>query len=425
MRIIKVCVLILSFLPSFVYGIGFGEIKVYSYHNEPFDAEIELMDTETVEPEQLVVNLGSVQEFKQVALTRPTFWPQLHFEVNRQANRTFIKVSTRQAVKHSSLIELLIHLSSPKGRLSRGYTVLLEHIPAGRAISISERRAAFAVKRLEMINTRMKRPEHKPKTILSNPETLKLDANILSAAFTFNPPHLNNAAANGSERTGILIEQPTLYAQTFLQVPLILREARIEATIPEDAIMIAPLAQSSNTPPTAIPLQSTFLTVFSFTSRLNQILRAGLAITGTLLCIVLAMLVLRRKKMMKEQKGYKQSESHASNAEKYAQDYFSEADLREVSATALFSEVQWSAVSPPGVIPDTSLIQEESFKLTTFPNEIKLKLELALQYLEIGDQDNALYLFEEVLLYGNQNEKEQAQKLIANLETKYTARGGL
>lgn len=123
------CLIILySIIPTCVLAVSFGEIKLHSYLNEPLDAEIELLGTETYDTDRLLVSLASAQEFKRAGVERPFFLTEFRFQVSRKDNHTSLRITSIDPVKQPFL-DFLIDLSWPGGRLVRGYTLLLDPAP--------------------------------------------------------------------------------------------------------------------------------------------------------------------------------------------------------------------------------------------------------------------------------------------------------
>lgn len=128
----------LSLLPSTVLAFGFGEVKLFSYLDEPLDAEVELLGTENFDPTRILVTLASAQEFKKAGLARPFLLSNLQFQVERRGIHTVVKITSSEAI-HQPYLEYLIDLSWPGGRLVRGYTLLLDPAPPG-TLPLHERR---------------------------------------------------------------------------------------------------------------------------------------------------------------------------------------------------------------------------------------------------------------------------------------------
>ena len=84
----------LSLLPEIGFTLGFGPIKLYSYLNEPLDAEIELQGAEDIDPSRLIVSLASVDDFKRIELARPYFLTRLRFEVVQKNQHAYLKVTS-------------------------------------------------------------------------------------------------------------------------------------------------------------------------------------------------------------------------------------------------------------------------------------------------------------------------------------------
>ncbi len=111
-------------------ALGFGQLKLHSYLNEPLDAEIELLGYDEVDLNNTVAALASTSDFKKIKLARPYFLTKLTFEIMQQDERVFILVTSKEAVKEPFL-DFLVVLNWPEGRLVRGYTILLDPAPIG------------------------------------------------------------------------------------------------------------------------------------------------------------------------------------------------------------------------------------------------------------------------------------------------------
>lgn len=127
---VQILILIFSLLPEFSAALGFGQIKLYSYLNEPLDAEIEILNTQNVDPSHIIASLGSSQDFERAELSRPYYLSDLRFQAKQENGRTVIRVSTDEPMDHPYL-EFLINVSWPEGRIVRGYTLLLDPAPLG------------------------------------------------------------------------------------------------------------------------------------------------------------------------------------------------------------------------------------------------------------------------------------------------------
>ena len=65
--------LLAGLLSAPVWAVGLGELTVQSYLNEPFRGEVTLIDVESIEINDLRVELASEDEFQRVGAER-VFW---------------------------------------------------------------------------------------------------------------------------------------------------------------------------------------------------------------------------------------------------------------------------------------------------------------------------------------------------------------
>jgi len=111
-----------------VFSLGFGQIKLHSYLNEPLDAEIDLIGIEGVDLNNTVAALAPTKDFEKIKLGRPFFLTKLKFQIMKQEGRAFILVTSNEPVQQPFL-DFLVVLNWPEGRLVRGYTLLFDPAP--------------------------------------------------------------------------------------------------------------------------------------------------------------------------------------------------------------------------------------------------------------------------------------------------------
>lgn len=117
------------FLASVCNAIGFGDLKVYSYLNEPLVAEISLTGFKDMDTGLLKASLADAKDFVRAGIDRPYFLTYLVFEVLSYENQLLIVVRTSKPVQVPYL-EFLVELSWPDGNLVKDYTVLLDPPPS-------------------------------------------------------------------------------------------------------------------------------------------------------------------------------------------------------------------------------------------------------------------------------------------------------
>ncbi|MEE4378985.1 MAG: FimV/HubP family polar landmark protein [Candidatus Competibacteraceae bacterium] len=125
------------FAPMGAFALGLGQIQIRSALNQPLNAEIEINTLGSYEPEQLSAQLASAQAFTQSGLDRPAFLSDLTFALQTRPDGTnFIKVTSRRPIREP-IINFLMELEWPKGRLVREFAVFLD--PPAAVTNLSPR----------------------------------------------------------------------------------------------------------------------------------------------------------------------------------------------------------------------------------------------------------------------------------------------
>jgi pilus assembly protein FimV len=113
-------------LPTALYALGLGDIRLKSALNQPLDAEIELVDATAEDLAALRASLASNDTFARYGLDRPVFLSEFSFAVARGASgRDVLRVSSARPVTEP-FVTFLVEATWPRGRLLREYTVLLD-----------------------------------------------------------------------------------------------------------------------------------------------------------------------------------------------------------------------------------------------------------------------------------------------------------
>jgi|GEM_PF-6829425 len=118
---------ILAFLSaSSVSAFGLGELSSKSYLNQPFEAQIELINLGDLNNNELIAKLAGLEDFANVGIQRQFFLNNLNFKVvfDDQGGR-YIQITTDAPVTEPFL-NFLIEVIWPEGRLLREFTVLLD-----------------------------------------------------------------------------------------------------------------------------------------------------------------------------------------------------------------------------------------------------------------------------------------------------------
>lgn len=124
-------------------ALGLGELDMQSFLNEPLRAQVELLDTRGLTPEDIRIRLAGVDDFERLGVDRSYFLTGIEFtvEIESSTGRGLIRLSSEDAVLEPFL-DLIIEARWPSGRLLREYTILVDP-PAFReeivTVSASER----------------------------------------------------------------------------------------------------------------------------------------------------------------------------------------------------------------------------------------------------------------------------------------------
>jgi FimV-like protein len=106
-------------------ALGLGEITQHSALNQPFNADIALVDAGGLAEGELSVSLATADEFSRAGVERVFFLNDLKFTPILRGNRSLIRVTSSKPV-NEPFLNFLVQLNQPNGRLLREYTVLID-----------------------------------------------------------------------------------------------------------------------------------------------------------------------------------------------------------------------------------------------------------------------------------------------------------
>lgn len=111
---------------SSVWAVGFGELELDSFLNEPLDARIALLDVDDLLPTQVLVKLASEEEFERVGAERTFLLMGLSFQVVIDSEgESYVALSSKELIREP-ILDFILEVKWPDGRLLRDYTVLLD-----------------------------------------------------------------------------------------------------------------------------------------------------------------------------------------------------------------------------------------------------------------------------------------------------------
>lgn len=106
-------------------ALGLGEITLHSALNQPFEAEIELLEVGDLGAQDLRVALAPVDVFSRSGVERIYFLNDLRFTPLLRGSRSVIRVVSSRPVREPYL-NFIVEVARPNGQLLREYTVLLD-----------------------------------------------------------------------------------------------------------------------------------------------------------------------------------------------------------------------------------------------------------------------------------------------------------
>ncbi|UFH50282.1 FimV/HubP family polar landmark protein [Pseudomonas sp. KNUC1026] len=126
LRLLKAsCLATALALPGMASALGLGDISLHSGLNQPFNADIELLDVAGLGPEDMRVALASPEAFAKAGLDRSFFLSDLRFTPVFRGGRAFIHVASSKAVIEPYL-SFVVQVDRPSGQVLRGYTLLID-----------------------------------------------------------------------------------------------------------------------------------------------------------------------------------------------------------------------------------------------------------------------------------------------------------
>jgi len=112
--------------PAGANALGLGDITLHSALNQDLDAEIPLMVSKSESLSDIQVSLASPEAFANAGIERNFSLSNIRFKsVVRPDGRTVIKVTSRGVVREP-LLNFLVEVNWPRGRMYREFTVLLD-----------------------------------------------------------------------------------------------------------------------------------------------------------------------------------------------------------------------------------------------------------------------------------------------------------
>lgn len=125
LRFLSLIGLLLSLWMTGVHALGVGEIELNSHLNQKLAAEIPLLDASGLRADEVLVSLGSSEDFERAGVERFYYLTDLRFEVFIDGRGPRIRVTSRQPVTEPYL-NFIVEVLWPNGRMLKEFTLLLD-----------------------------------------------------------------------------------------------------------------------------------------------------------------------------------------------------------------------------------------------------------------------------------------------------------
>lgn len=123
---VGVAVIGLGLLPAAAMALSVGPIRVMSNLNQSLVADISLRNFEDLDETQIKIALAENIYFTKAGVYKASWLNDLYFEVVKNPDDTgFIQLRTKNPIK-DPVVDILINIAWPSGKMIRQYTVLLD-----------------------------------------------------------------------------------------------------------------------------------------------------------------------------------------------------------------------------------------------------------------------------------------------------------
>lgn len=127
-------VLLTLTLPISSYALGLGNMKVQSALDQPFKAEIELIDVNAHSLATIKIAMADPENFERLGMERIAALSLLEFKIEKNEQGLFVvKIQSKERMTEPYM-QMVIDLTWPTGQLYKSYTVLLDP-PGYRLVS--------------------------------------------------------------------------------------------------------------------------------------------------------------------------------------------------------------------------------------------------------------------------------------------------
>lgn len=114
------------FHSGLVSALGLGELTLESYLNEPFKANVDLLNTGGLADHQIRIRLATPDDFERLGVERAYFLTDINFEIEIDDSGNGRILMSSESPVLEPYLDFIIEARWPSGRLLREYTVLVD-----------------------------------------------------------------------------------------------------------------------------------------------------------------------------------------------------------------------------------------------------------------------------------------------------------
>ena len=124
-----------------------GELTVHSYLNEPFRAEVALLESDAFEDSDVLVGLAPEIEFERLGVSQDFFLTRINFQVESDESGRRVVLTTEVPLR-DPFFDLVVEARWPDGHLLRDYKVLID-LPPRPMVAESEEASVERVAQID------------------------------------------------------------------------------------------------------------------------------------------------------------------------------------------------------------------------------------------------------------------------------------
>lgn len=115
----------LLLVANYAAAVGLGGLALHSTLNEPFHAEVKLLNLGNVGVDEVIVSFASLEDFEKRKVEHFYFYSDFTFEVSVNGGVPVVHIKSPRPIQEPYL-GFILEARWPNGRLQREYTVLLD-----------------------------------------------------------------------------------------------------------------------------------------------------------------------------------------------------------------------------------------------------------------------------------------------------------